>query len=132
MYTREKEVLIKREFLVLVLHPKGGNIVWTCVKDNTTEEEEGGGVQEGLDGYPYLMHITKLWPEDWVKQTAKTNQVVGEKNRLDTSVGRKRLVHPFTRNEFWKYIGRIISAVKFRVKRYWLWGKPEASVSKKG
>ena len=23
-----------------VMHPKGGNIVWTCVKDNIIEEKE--------------------------------------------------------------------------------------------
>ena len=28
VYTRDKEELIKREFLVSVLHKKGGNIVW--------------------------------------------------------------------------------------------------------
>ena len=63
VYTRENNYLIKREFLVSVPHPKGGNIVWTCVKDNIIEEnyqykaiglrgtdyklfkeEEGGGI----------------------------------------------------------------------------------------
>ena len=57
-------------------HPKGGNIFWTSVKYNIAnekegykaigrrgfyyklfEEEEGGGVQERLYGYPYLNHI---------------------------------------------------------------------------
>ena len=52
----------------------------TCAKDNIIEEkkdyeaiglcgfdyklfeeEEGGGVQEGLYRYPYFMHIIKLW-----------------------------------------------------------------------
>ena len=61
-------------------HPKGGNIVWTCVKANIIkgnedykaiglsgfgyklfEEEEGGGVREVLDGYPYFMHLIQLW-----------------------------------------------------------------------
>ena len=60
-------------------HPKVGNIVWNCVKDHITnekekykaigiccfdyklfEEGEGGGNREGLDGYPYLMHLIKL------------------------------------------------------------------------
>ena len=63
VYTREKEELIKIYFLVSVLHPKGGNIVQTCVKDaiikeehqykdiglcgfdcKLFEEEEGGGI----------------------------------------------------------------------------------------
>ena len=67
-------------------HPKGKNIVWTCVKDNIInekeeykaiglrgfdyrlfEEEEGGGTRQGLDGCPYLKHLIQLWPGDWVK-----------------------------------------------------------------
>ena len=102
-----------------VPYPKGGNIVWTCGKDNIIkenedyeaiglylfEEEEVGGVQEGLYGYPYLNNLTQLWPGDWVKYMGKTNEAVGKKNRLDKSEGRKRPVRPFTRNEFWKCIG---------------------------
>ena len=40
LYTKENEDLINREFLVSVPHTKGGNIVWTCVKDNTIKEKE--------------------------------------------------------------------------------------------
>ena len=124
IYTRYKEELINRQLPLSVPHPKGGNIVWTCVKENIFEEKEdyesiglrcfdyklfesneGKGVREELDGYPYLMHINKLWPGDWVKQMTKTNQAVGGKNRLDTSVGRKWPIHPFTSNELWKCIG---------------------------
>ena len=73
-----------------VLHPKGGKIVWTCVKDHVIdekedykdiglcgfdyklfEEEEGGGKREGLYGYPYLKHLIQLWPIDWLKQMEK-------------------------------------------------------------
>ena len=36
VYVKDKEELIKREFLEYVLYPKGGNIVWICVKDNIT------------------------------------------------------------------------------------------------
>ena len=73
-----------------VTHPKGVNIVLTCVKDNIIkekeyykaiglrgfdyklfEEEEGRGIQEGFDGYPYLMHLIQLWPGDWVKKIGK-------------------------------------------------------------
>ena len=39
-FTREKEELIKRDFLVSVLHPKGEGIVLTCVKDKIIEEKE--------------------------------------------------------------------------------------------
>ena len=37
MCIKEKGYLIKREFLVSVLHPKGGNIGWTCVKGHIIE-----------------------------------------------------------------------------------------------
>ena len=39
VYTKEKEDLIKRELLVEFPHPKGGNILWTGVKDNTIDEK---------------------------------------------------------------------------------------------
>ena len=76
VYVKEKEELITRAFSVSVPHPKGGTIVWTCVKDHVIdknedslfEEEEGGGKQEGLEGSPYLKHLIKLWPGDWEKQ----------------------------------------------------------------
>ena len=34
VYTKDKYELIRGEFLVAVPYSKGGNIVWTCVKDN--------------------------------------------------------------------------------------------------
>ena len=37
---KDKEELIKRDFLVVVPHPKGRNIVWTCVGDNIVGEKE--------------------------------------------------------------------------------------------
>ena len=37
---KEKEYLIKREFLVEVPHLKGGNIVWTYVEVNTIKEKD--------------------------------------------------------------------------------------------
>ena len=77
---------MKRDFSVSVPHPKGGAIVWTCVKDHIIdekedykdiglrgfdyklfEEEEGGGTREGLYGYPYFKHIIPLRTGDWVR-----------------------------------------------------------------
>ena len=79
-----------------VPHPKGGVIVWTCVKDRIInekedykyiglrgfycklfEEEEGGGTREGLDRNPYLGHLIQLYPGDWLKQMARINEAVG-------------------------------------------------------
>ena len=39
-YVKYKDELIKREFLVSVTHPKGGEIVWTCVKDHIIDAKE--------------------------------------------------------------------------------------------
>ena len=77
------------------------------------------------------MHLIKFWPGDWFKQMKKMNQAVVENNSLDTTVGRKCPVGPFIKNNIWKCIGYIISAVTFGVKLHQLWGKPESSVSKK-
>ena len=130
VYTREKKELIKREFSVYVTYPKGGDIFWTCVKDNIIKEmyqykaiilrmfdyklfEEGeyGVIQEGLDGYPYLKHLINLWPGYWFNQMTKMNESVFGKNCLDKSGEKKWLVSPFKRQEFWKRIGCIISEV---------------------
>ena len=46
------EELIKREFLVSVLYPKGGAIVWTCVKDHIIDEKEDYK-DIGLRGFDY-------------------------------------------------------------------------------
>ena len=40
VYKIDKQELIKREFSVSVPHPKGGNIVWTCVQDHIIEGKE--------------------------------------------------------------------------------------------
>ena len=61
------------------------------------EEEEGGGVREGLDGYPYFKDLIQFWPGDLVNQMGKSSEVVGMKNHLDMSGGKKRLVRPFIR-----------------------------------
>ena len=39
-YMKEKGELIIREFFVAFIHPKRGNIVWTCVEDNIIYEKE--------------------------------------------------------------------------------------------
>ena len=50
------------------------------------------------------------------------NVAVGEKNCLDLSVGKRQLVHPFRRQERWKCIGCILSAVTYGKKRHNIWG----------
>ena len=63
-----------------------------------------------------MNNIIQLWSGGWVKQTEKTNEADGEKNCLDKSGERKRLVCHFKKNEFWTCIGYIISASKYGIK----------------
>ena len=85
------------------------------------EEEEGGGVREGLHGYPYLKRLIQFGPGGWVKQIAKMNEAVGEKNHVDKYGGKKHLVFPFRRQEFWKFIGLILLEVTYE-RGHNLWG----------
>ena len=39
-------------------------------------KSSGGGGQQGLDEYPYLKHLMKLWPGDWIRQIEKMNEAV--------------------------------------------------------
>ena len=142
VYVKEKEELIKREFLVSFPYPKGGNIVWNCAKNNIIdeeeqyesiglrgfdyklfEEEEVEMTREGLDRYPYLNHIIQLWPGDWVEHMAKINEAVGMKNCLKMYGGGKRIVRPLRRQEFWKCIGCIISEITYGRKGYKIWSE---------
>ena len=85
------------------------------------EEEEGEGTRGGLDGYPYLKHLLHLWPGDWVNQMKQMNEAVGMNNHVTVSGGGKRLVRPFRRQEFWKCIGCVLSAVTYGKKGKKLW-----------
>ena len=51
IYVKEKGGLIKRDFLVSVPHLKGGNIVWTCVKEHIIDEKEQ---------YKYIVRDTEV------------------------------------------------------------------------
>ena len=44
------------------------------------------------------------------------NESVGMKNRITMAGGKKRLVHPFRRQEFWKYIVCVLSEVTYGKK----------------
>ena len=82
------------------------------------EEEEGGGTRKGLGRYPYLKHLIQLWPGNWAKQMAKMNEAVGMKNSFMMDGGGKIWVGTFKRQEFWKYIGCVLSEVNYSKKRY--------------
>ena len=54
VYVKDKDGLIKREFSVSVPHPKGGGVVWTCVKDHIIDEKEDHK-EIGLSGFDYKL-----------------------------------------------------------------------------
>ena len=56
------------------------------------EEKGDEGKLEGLDGYPYLKHLIKLWPFNWVRKMGKMNESVCMKNRVTLNGGGKRQV----------------------------------------
>ena len=51
------------------------------------------------------------------------NEAVGIKNRVTMNGGGKRLVRTFKRQEFWKCIGFILSAVTYGKKGHKLWSE---------
>ena len=87
------------------------------------EEEESGGNREGIDGYPYLKDLIQLWPGYWVRQMEKMNEAVCMKNRVSSNGGGKRQVKKSKRQEFWKCIGCILSAVNYGKKGRKLWSE---------
>ena len=53
----------------------------------------------------------------------RMNEAVRMKNSFTSNGGGKRLVRPFKRKEFWKCIGRILSAVTYGKKGHELWSE---------
>ena len=60
----------------------------------------------------------------------KMNEVVGMKNSLDNSGGKKHSVCPFIRQELWKCIGCILLAVNYGKKGHKLWSETKKSFGK--
>ena len=73
--------------------------------------------------HPYLKYLIQLYPGYWVKQMAKSNEAVGMKNRFTVNGGGKRLVRPFGKHEFWKFVGCVIAAVTYGEKGHKLWSE---------
>ena len=92
VYTRYKEELTKREFSVSIQHPKRGNIVWTCVKENIIKGKENCG-DIGLHGFDY-----KLFEEDEVGGGSRGIRQVSLFYKYNQVVAR-RLGHADGKNE---------------------------------
>ena len=77
-----------------------------------------------------MKHIIQLCPGDWVRQIEKMNEVVCMNNLVTKNGGRKRSVCPFKRQEFYKCIVCIISAVTYGKKGRKLWSEVPKSFGK--
>ena len=71
--------------------------------------------------------LIKLWPGDCVTQLKRTNHKVDEENMksLNKDNVRYQFFCPFSRNEFWKDIGCLVSAPTFGLGGSRLWEKEE-------
>ena len=94
---------------------------------NLFEKNKDGVVREGSSDFPYLLMLIKLWPRNWKTQLKRTNNKVDEENgkALRTGNVRYRKVRWFSRNEFWKNIGCLVSAHTFGIGGSSMWEKEE-------
>ena len=67
--------------------------------------------------------LIKLWPGDWISQLNRTNQKVDKDNGKALNNGNVRYqnVCRFSRNEFWKNTGCLVSAPTFGLGGSRLW-----------
>ena len=72
---------------------------------------------------PYLLIIMTLWPGDWEDQIDRKNYKVDEDDvRGGTQEnGKFRKLRRFSRNEFWKDIGCLLSEPTFGLGGSILW-----------
>ena len=78
-----------------------------------------------------MKHPIQLCSGDWAKQMKNTNEAVGTKNHFYKYGGKKRLVHPFIRQEFWKNIGCILSEFSYEKNGHKIWEETSISLGKK-
>ena len=70
-----------------------------------------------------MKNLIKLWPGDWVKYIENTIEAVGMNNSVTVGGGGKHIVLPFRRQEFWKFIGCVLSSVTYGKKIHKLWSE---------
>ena len=71
--------------------------------------------------------LIKLWPGNWKTQFKRMNHKVDEDNGKASKIGnvRYRKLRWFSRKEFWKNIGCLVSAPTFGLGGSRLWEKEE-------
>ena len=85
----------------------------------------GGWLREGLTAYPYLLMVIHLWTGYWYNHLESMDMRMDEDNGKAVGMvkGQAQKVWQFSRNEFWKCIGCLISAHTFGLGGSRLWHK---------
>jgi hypothetical protein len=132
--------------LALVAQSEAQAYIWTLVEDsepelaNPTPEEYIDGI--GLVGfdfdaafkdhsnkeysYPYLKLLQKMWPGDWKQQQRQLNIKIAAENTSNSGNKNWRDINPVSQQEWWVFIGILISAGPQGKGGKKLWEKPQS------
>ena len=82
---------------------------------NLFDEEREGCVGDDVKELPYFLMLIKLWPGYWEDQLHQMNKKVDKANGIGGAQNNGRFwkFQRFSRNEFWKIIGCLLSAPTF-------------------
>ena len=141
-----KEKIIKGGYLVEVVGSDGNNVLWEVVDNHVVEEKndhddigprgfdfnfidedkEGVG-RVGLSKYHYLSMLTNPWPGDCKNHFKRMNMRVYEENGKTAGMVniKYQKICRFSRNEFCKNIGFLVSATTFGMGGSRIWEKKE-------
>ena len=144
LYVNEKEKLVKGGYLVEVVGHVNKKVLQEVVNNhgveepsdhedivlpgfdlNIFDEHEEGVVREGSSEFPYLLMLIKILPGYWISQLNRMNWNVDKDNgkQFNKCNVRYRKIRRFSRNEFWKNIGCLVSAPTFGLGGLMLWEK---------
>jgi hypothetical protein len=118
--------------LVLVHRSEEKQCVWTLVEDSeplhesaSTEYADGIGLAgfnfpesfkpppstgEASCDWPYLKLLQSMWPGDWKQQLRQLNLRVAAENATNSNKKNWRNMHPISQQEWWVFVGILISA----------------------
>ena len=146
VYVNKKDKLVKGGYLVEVVSNEKKKVIWEVFNNHVIEEptdheeivlqgfdfnlfdgDEKGVVREGFSEFPYLLMLIKIWHWNWKTKLKTKKQKVDEDNWKALVKGnvRYRKFRWFSRNEFWKNIGCLVSDPTFGLGGPRLWQKEE-------
>jgi hypothetical protein len=114
---------------LLLVEQNAEQYVWNLVEESNpeivTEEYRGGIGLCGFDfgeafkppssdgevhSYPYLKLLQKMWPGDWKQQLPQLNTKAAAENASHSGNKNWRDINPVSEQEWWVFIGILISA----------------------